>query len=385
MKKSISKIFAIFLTLVLFATMAIPVMAKTNKTSYDFFQSVGASKALQVLNDSNCKRYINRNSTNDAVNLDNMLASLNMIAQTNQYRSGEGLPALKITDSMMAIAQVNADYGRTHFGHYSNNYARLDNMAWGQASPAAASTSWYNEKYNNSNSKGHYNTMMGRNSGLNSTVTGAGFNSAVAYVNNSSYNNTYNETFDTNRTGEQTYTVSQYRTRLQNYMNRVGSSNSSNRSNSSQSNKSNNNATTRNSNGVYTCNATTITHKNGGTSQHYKDFRGIGGQFDVPKGKVVAYVQEMANDDGDGFYVDLRIFNGTGRKIYLNDITKINIYSDDGLICSNPTSFNYNLRRNIDADSWTYMDHVRFKNVNTNRNFSTGMLRVDTTILYSYV
>lgn len=390
MRKTSTKVFALLLALAMFATMAVPAMAKTNKTSYDFFRSVGATKALQVLNDSSLKQYVNRNSTDDAVNLDNMLASLDMIDQTNKYRSGEGLSALKVTDSMMAIAQVNADYARTHKGHLSNNYARLDNMGWGYSSPSAASTSWYNEKYTHKNGEGHYKTMMGRNSGLNSTVTGAGYYSGTVYLNGEPYDHSYNETFDTNRTGEQTYTVAQYRNRLKNYMNNGGSSRTTNTSNQNTNRNTNtssrNNTGTTYNNGVYSCTATTVVRQSNptGTKSDYKDFRGPNGTYAVQNGKVIVYVQEMVNDDLFGFYADIRIVNGTGKTIKLDDITKLAIYSDDGLICSSPRSAGYAVGKTISPNGQCFIGNVKFNNIHANRNFTTGMLRVESTVTYTY-
>lgn len=138
--------------------------------------------------------------------------------------------------------------------------------------------------------------------------------------------------------------------------------------------------------GVYSSSATTIVRQASpdGTRSDYKDYRGPSGKYAVQNGKVIAYVQEMINDDSFGFYADIRIINGTGKTIKLEDITQLAIYSDDGLICSGPKSAGYAVGKTISPNGQCFIGYVRFNNTHVNRNFTTGMLRVESTITYTY-
>ena len=227
MKAIIRHSLALLLMLAMCFSIAVPAAASETRSSYDFFRSVGAAKAMEILDTSEFKSYTHRGAANDATNLQNMLDSLNVIDKTNQYRATEGLPALKVSDTYMAMAQINANYAaytiktqnkliHTKEWLYSNHV--LDNLAsqggTGYVPNAAdAAAGWYAEK-NNNGEKGHYLTMMGRNSGVNSTISGSAMTLNPFVV---------NETFGADQFNERTYTVSQYRQRLKKYMNNQGS------------------------------------------------------------------------------------------------------------------------------------------------------------------
>lgn len=237
-------------------------------------------------------------------------------------------------------------------------------------------------------------------SGIKAELSGAAVNSG-SLVNE--------EIFGTKRfnlNGEKAYTVSQYRNRLKNYMNQVGVSTSS----KSQSrkptangtsdlgnvqmkytitpventNKQSNNGTTRNSNGVYSCTTSTVAHSTTGKSNDYTDYRGASfNAWPKQNGKVYIYVQELNNDYMFGVYADIRVFNGTGKKITLQDIPKLNIYSDDGLICSSPSSIVLGTAKTLDPGTQSVLLGVHFNNVNANKSFTTGTLRVESTVTYT--
>lgn len=222
MKSIAKKLFAVLLTLAMCAALAVPTLAAGNLSSYDFFKSQGSKKAMEILDNSKFKTYTHRGEANDATNLQNMYAALDAIDKTNEYRAAEGLPALKVSDTYMAMAQVNANASSRTMNHtmeFVNQYSVLDCLYWSSNKrPApAASDSWYAEK-NGSGEKGHYETMMGRNSGINSTVTGA----AECISTGSSFPFCVNETFGTDQFNEKTYTVAQYRDRLAAYMQQNG-------------------------------------------------------------------------------------------------------------------------------------------------------------------
>lgn len=388
-KKRFTSILSLILALAMMATIAVlPTSAATlseSQTSYGFFKSVGATQALNLLNNAPKRSYIKRGNPNSATSLTNMLNALKVIDETNKYCVQEGKSALKDTDSAMAMAQANADVS-TVTGNHANQFslssygyghmARAENLApYPDATSAVAA--WYNEKYQ-AGSKGHYNNMVSSRYG----EAGA----AVSNLNQKVYIEDYQDA----NTNETKYTVAQYRSRLQNYINKVGSGNTTNRSSNQNTNRNNNtssknnNGTTYN-NGGYSCTATTVVHQSNptGTKSDYKDYRGLGGQYGVQNGKVIVYVQELKADDTFGVYADTRIINGTGKTIKLDGITKLAIYSDDGLICSSPRSAGYAAGKTMSPNGQCFIGNVKFNNVHANRNFTTGMLRVESTVTYT--
>lgn len=95
-------------------------------------------------------------------------------------------------------------------------------------------------------------------------------------------------------------------------------------------------------------------------------------------GKV--YVQKLVDDESFGFYADIRIFSGTDHTITLQDLGELSISRDDGLICSKPTSIGLLTGKTLAPDSQVVCLFVRFDKVNRNKNFTTGTLRVNSTI-----
>lgn len=235
--KQFKKILAMVLALAMMAIVAIiPVSAaqlSDAQTSYGFFQSVGATGALEVLNNSNFRSVMHKGDPNDATSLDNMMKGLDLIEETNKKRAAEGLDPFLVTDTLMAMAQANCNYGAEKMNHANVfNYSDqvLDCLAWGQTSPAGAVNSWFSEKnnaprnaddqwYNNNwGNVGHYATLTGKGMAKGYTVAGG----AYCYSNKNQYKHTYNESVGPQAiNGEQTYTVQQYRDRLQNYINQV--------------------------------------------------------------------------------------------------------------------------------------------------------------------
>lgn len=387
-RKRFTSILSLILALAMMATVAVlPASAATlseSQTSYGFFKSVGATQALNLLNNAPKRSYIKKGNPNSATSLTNMLNALKVIDETNKYRAQEGKSALKVTDSAMAMAQANADVS-TVTGNHANQFslssygyghmARAENLA-PYPDAASAVAAWYNEKYQAGN-KGHYNNMVSSRYG----EAGA----AVSNLNQKVYIEDYQDA----NTNETKYTVSQYRSRLQNYINKVGSGNTANRSSNQNTNRntntSRNNTGTTYNNGIYSCTATTVVRQSNptGTKSDYKDYRGLGGQYAVQNGKVIVYVQELKADDTFGVYADIRIINGTGKAIKLKNIPKLAIYSDDGLLCSGPRSIGYETNTTINPNGQCFIGNVKFNNVHANRNFTTGMLRVESTVTYT--
>lgn len=233
--KQFKKILAAVLSLAMMAiVVVIPVSAaqlSDAQTSYGFFQSVGATKALEVLNNSKFRSVMHKGDPNDATSLDNMMKGLDLVEETNKKRAAEGLDPFLVTDTLMAMAQANCNYGaekNNHANVFNNTDQVLDNLAWGPQTSAGAVELWYSEKqyvpngadnqwyinhWMDSNTVGHYGTMMSRGYANGYTVSGGAY---------SAKNNTYNESVGPQAiNGEKTYTVQQYRDRLQNYINQV--------------------------------------------------------------------------------------------------------------------------------------------------------------------
>ncbi|MFQ6150827.1 CAP domain-containing protein, partial [Bifidobacterium adolescentis] len=68
----------------------------------------------------------------DATSLDNLLKALDMIDECNKLRADHGLEPLKVSETAMAMAMVQANYAAN--GHYNHNYQYDnvgENLDWG--------------------------------------------------------------------------------------------------------------------------------------------------------------------------------------------------------------------------------------------------------------
>lgn len=235
--KQFKKILAAVLSLAMMAiVVVIPVSAaqlSDAQTSYGFFQSVGATKALEVLNNSKFRSVMHKGDPNDATSLDNMMKGLDLVEETNKKRAAEGLDPFLVTDTLMAMAQANCNYGAEKMNHanvFNNTDQVLDCLSWGPTASAGAVDSWFAEKNNvragadtnwyisNWSKVGHYGTLTGKGYAQGAAYAGG----AYCYSNKNQYKHTYNESVSSQPlNGEKAYTVQQYRDRLQNYINQV--------------------------------------------------------------------------------------------------------------------------------------------------------------------
>lgn len=155
---------------------------KFNQGSFGFFKSVGAENALKVLNsdtysseamkdekpykpgsfaqgqapinDANTpiygktfSGYNHDGKTSNATNLNNMKATLKWIKRANELRALNNLPALKISDTLMAVGQSNANLtvaicDRQHIYH-SSQYDVGENLHWASDPEADPFVGWY--------------------------------------------------------------------------------------------------------------------------------------------------------------------------------------------------------------------------------------------------
>ena len=223
--------------------------ANFDKGSFGFFESVGAENALKVLNSDSYsseamkveKPYkpgsfdqenapINNSNTplygktysgynhdgkaSNATNLNNMKATFKWIKRANELRALNNLPALKISDTLMAVGQSNANLtvaicDRQHLYH-SRQYDVGENLHWHTNPEADPFQGWYFEekevydaavaanpavadmdstqlmayKYNGKSlfsQVGHYLTIIDKNSGASFLGTGFGLATAGIY------------------------------------------------------------------------------------------------------------------------------------------------------------------------------------------------------------
>ena len=76
--------------------------------------------------------YTHIGAKGDATSLDNLLKALDMIDECNRLREENGLEPLKVSETALAMAMVQANYAAN--GHYGHNYQYEntgENLAWG--------------------------------------------------------------------------------------------------------------------------------------------------------------------------------------------------------------------------------------------------------------
>lgn len=195
--------------------------AEYDKGSFGFFEYVGASDALNVLNNCRYSSYTNKGSETDATNLENMKASFNYIRECNSLREQEGidpvsggtLGTLKVSDYMMAAAQADANYSLTNIGH-ARQFDVGENLAWGYSDPFVG---WYDrekQQYLSGISEfevvGHYLNIV------TSSYAVTGF----AVAQGGSYGIEHAQTF-TYRYANDARNVDEYEERFMDYYNRI--------------------------------------------------------------------------------------------------------------------------------------------------------------------
>ena len=88
--------------------------ATLDEGSIGYFRTRGADGAVRILTDPTVTQYtseIGVDKRNTATSLDSMVKSLSYIREMNGLREGEGQPALKVADGLMAVAQAHWDHG----------------------------------------------------------------------------------------------------------------------------------------------------------------------------------------------------------------------------------------------------------------------------------
>lgn len=145
-------------------------LARLNQGSKGYFDSVGCSNlANAVLIEGKLAPYTKVGQTDDATSLENMQASIAYMKECNEIRKKEGLSELKVSMTLMAIAQVNADHAKSNMEH-AGVYATGENLAWGYGNANTAGSpfrGWYDQEkteYLAGNHKfsdvGHYKNIV---------------------------------------------------------------------------------------------------------------------------------------------------------------------------------------------------------------------------------
>ena len=161
-----------------FETQYATELVRLNQGSKGYFDSIGCSNlANAVLINGKLASYTHLGQVDDATSLENMQASIAYLKECNEIRKQEGLPELKVSAWLMAVAQVNANHAKYNIEH-AGVYVTGENLAWGYGDANTAASpyrGWYDEEKaeylagnNNFSDIGHYkNIVEGRY-----TVTG---------------------------------------------------------------------------------------------------------------------------------------------------------------------------------------------------------------------
>lgn len=185
-------------------------VTKANTGSLGFFQTVGATEAAAILQDNtDISSYTHIGAAKDATSLENMKKAIDFIDECNTLRAKHGLSALKVTDTMMAVSQVQCNASASTMNH-TQEYNVGENLAWGYRDPF---NGWYTEekKEYDAGSRsgvGHYLNI------INSDYAVTGF----AMNQYGSYGVTHEQSFHWG-SSDTAYTVDEYRTRFMEYYN----------------------------------------------------------------------------------------------------------------------------------------------------------------------
>ena len=191
--------------------------------SYGFFQWAGSESAMKALDDAKYKNLIAYGTAGDATSLDNMVTALELIDKVNEKRKADGLKELVVTDTMMAMAQADADayYDlNTAPKQFTVNGAKIAENLGTFADAGKTVDNWYAEKkiadehpdymsYSSPNwsQVGHYFNLSSKKF----TVTGAAANSrpraGIKFC----------QVYFSGANGEKTYNTAEYRQRIAEY------------------------------------------------------------------------------------------------------------------------------------------------------------------------
>lgn len=112
----------------------------------------------------------------DATNLDLVDASIDAITKCNELRAGEGKSALAISSTLMAIGEINANYGDVDSSWHTETFYTGENLAFGYGDYEDAFYAWYDAE--KPSRGGHYLNIIDSDY----TVTGFGMTGGNTYA-----------------------------------------------------------------------------------------------------------------------------------------------------------------------------------------------------------
>ncbi|MBR1818648.1 MAG: hypothetical protein IJ780_00750, partial [Neisseriaceae bacterium] len=169
-----------------------PGKAPTHAGSAGFFDAQGNAAARDIVTGANSSSWYQNakvylGETGDATNLQNMKQSIDIVRKANEYRAKDGLPALKISDPMMAMGQIRANWSAAVQYYHAPDLGDLFSLGlvggWGAENLAtdhtgefirnepnidlvtAAFYKWYDQEKvnydtNNGGQTGHYTNII---------------------------------------------------------------------------------------------------------------------------------------------------------------------------------------------------------------------------------
>ena len=171
--------------------------------SYTFFKWLGATTVAECMKTDRGAEYTHIGNEDDATSITNLKQALKYLEQCNQIRESENLSDLRVATDMMAEAEACANWSSVDAQHHGT----FENLAWG-TDPYRL---WYTEEKQNvakgSGETGHYKNLVNPEV----LVTGYGYNSG----------STCSAQEFALGPLDDTYTVSEYEAKLDEYLSSV--------------------------------------------------------------------------------------------------------------------------------------------------------------------
>lgn len=194
--------------------------SKISAGSYAFFEDMGATSALDALNNCKYAEYNIKGDEKDATSLENMKLAIDFLEEYLEIREQEGCTTeVKVSDSMMAMAQADLNASGPLGLNHPQQFGVGENLSWGYSDPFVG---WYSEKAmceskglepTFENGAGHYCNLV------NDEYTVTGF--AVSQ-NSGFFRSAHGQVFSFGTTNTDTlYTVSEYKARFMDYYNQL--------------------------------------------------------------------------------------------------------------------------------------------------------------------
>ena len=137
-----------------------------------YFKHKGATGAYNILTDSGYSDKthgsIQLGQSGDATSIDQMLETLQWLDEANRIRAAEGKRELQVSDTLMAMAQADADWSRDNNNDHARVFPIGENLIW--TSPTSGYNPfdyWYTEEKGNKvkgeGETGHYENVINDN------------------------------------------------------------------------------------------------------------------------------------------------------------------------------------------------------------------------------